>query len=69
VEVDLDTDHFTDPTKPGITYKHIKPISISIGLPRSNLNKKRPIAEDWFIKPLAKSWVSSISPTPRSMLV
>jgi hypothetical protein len=68
VEIDLDTDHFIDLTKPGVIYKHIKPTLISISLPKPSL-KKRPVAKDWFIEPLTKSRVLSISPIPRFVLV
>ena len=59
-------DYFMDLTKPGIsvTFNHIKPILVSIALPRPILSKKRPIAKDWFIKPLAKSYVPSVGPIP-----
>ena len=62
---DTDIDHFTDLTKPGVpVYEHVKPVPISLVPSRPNLNKKRPAAEDWFIKPPAKSRVPSVSPVP-----
>jgi hypothetical protein len=65
---DTDIDHFTDLTKPGVpVYEHVKPVPISLAPSRPNLNKKRPVAEDWFIEPVAKSRVPSISLVPRSV--
>lgn len=49
-DIDPDTDHFTDPTKPGVptrTFKHIKPTPISIALPKPDLKRKQPLAEDY----------------------
>ena len=61
-----DADHFTDLTKPGVPiYEHVKPIPISLSPSRPTPNKKRPIAEDWFIKPAAKSQVPPISLIPQ----
>ena len=68
MEINLDINHFIDLTKPGVIYKHIKPTPISISLPKPSL-KKRPIAKDWFIKPLVKTQVLFISPIPRSILI
>jgi Reverse transcriptase (RNA-dependent DNA polymerase) len=63
-----DTDHFSDPTKPGVSiYEHVKPIPISLVPSRPILNKKRPAAEDWFIEPVAKSRTPSVGPIHRSV--
>jgi hypothetical protein len=53
-----DTDHFTDPTRPGVhrTFEHIKPIRVSIALSPIRGEKRLP-EEDWFIEPVAKTRV------------
>jgi hypothetical protein len=68
VEIDPNIDHFSDPTKPGVparTFDHIKPMPISIALPKPDL-KKRPAAEDWFIEPVTR--IPSYGSIPRSVL-
>jgi hypothetical protein len=51
----IDTDFFSDPTKPGVpmpvrsTSASNGRAPISIPLPNTVLKRRRPIAEDWFI--------------------